>query len=76
MRIRVDATSLRLPGAGVRNYVHYWLRSPGAAAAQRGDEVDTHSPGLRTDADLDHNRSVCGVVGTRAGGWGLAILSI
>jgi glycosyltransferase involved in cell wall biosynthesis len=71
MRIRVDATSLLLRSAGVKTYLHYWLRYLTMAAGRHGHHVDTYPPGLRATLDLDHNRSVSGPVGTA---WRLALV--
>ena len=37
MKVAIDATSLLMPSAGVRNYVHYWLSSLQEAARQGRD---------------------------------------
>jgi glycosyltransferase involved in cell wall biosynthesis len=57
MVITIDATSLLLPSAGVKNYVHYWLRSLAAAASLRGDVVKTYPPGLKATGIINHRAS-------------------
>jgi glycosyltransferase involved in cell wall biosynthesis len=62
MRITIDATTLVLPSAGVKNYVYYWLRSLIAAAGQRGDEVKAYPPLLNDSMPLDHQRAPKGLL--------------
>jgi glycosyltransferase involved in cell wall biosynthesis len=54
MRISIDATTLILPSAGVKNYMYYWLRSLEKAAGLRGDVIQTYPPRLRVSTDIDH----------------------
>lgn len=54
MRITIDAVTLLLPSAGVKNYVYYWLLSLRAAAAALGDIVSTYPPGSRVSRSLNH----------------------
>ena len=55
MRICVDATSLLLRSAGVKNYVYHWMRSLKAEAPQHDI---TAFPLLGEVGALDHERSV------------------
>jgi glycosyltransferase involved in cell wall biosynthesis len=55
MRICVDATSLLLRSAGVKNYVYHWMRSLKAECPE--DEI-TAFPMLGEAGDLDHERSL------------------
>jgi glycosyltransferase involved in cell wall biosynthesis len=55
MRICIDATSLLLRSAGVKNYVYHWMRSLKAEAPQH--EI-TAFPLLGDVGGLDHERSV------------------
>jgi glycosyltransferase involved in cell wall biosynthesis len=55
MRICVDATSLLLRSAGVKNYVYHWMRSLKAEAPQH--EI-TAFPLLGEVGALDHERSM------------------
>jgi glycosyltransferase involved in cell wall biosynthesis len=63
MRICVDATSLLLRSAGVKNYIYYWIRS-----MQRwSPELEVSAfPMLGSVGELDHERSVTGRFGTVA----------
>jgi glycosyltransferase involved in cell wall biosynthesis len=55
MKVAIDATSLLLRSAGVKNYIHYWLSSLQALAQeQRGIRVRTYPPGISTADVLDH----------------------
>jgi glycosyltransferase involved in cell wall biosynthesis len=57
MRICIDATSLLLRSAGVKNYTYHWMRSLQAEAPQ----LDiTAFPLLGDVGELDHERSVLG----------------
>lgn len=58
MRICIDATSLLLRSAGVKNYVFHWMRALGEHAPQL--EI-TAFPRLRVPGALDHERSVLGL---------------
>src|SRR5215471_14724468 len=73
MKIRVDATSLLLPSAGVRNYMHYWLQALAEGASRRNDEISTYPPGVRAGGDLNHKRSAIGSAGTR---WRLGLVRL
>ena len=57
MRITIDATSLLLPSAGVKNYVYY--------AGLQGDSVSTYPPRIKLDRPVDHLGPVMGPRGTR-----------
>jgi glycosyltransferase involved in cell wall biosynthesis len=61
MKILVDATSLLLRSAGIKNYVWHWLRA--MRAASRGHEISAF-PMLRDSGELDHSSSVYGLAGT------------
>ena len=56
MKIVIDATSLLLPSAGVKTYLHYWLSALRGAAA--GDRIATYPPAIRVASHLDHGGSV------------------
>lgn len=60
MRIVVDATSLLLPGLGVRTHIHYWLTALLKAATRRGDTISAYLPGITASPVLDHRTSVSG----------------
>jgi glycosyltransferase involved in cell wall biosynthesis len=65
MRVSIDATTLLLPGTGVKNYVFYWLRSLCEAARQRGDTITTYPPFLNSSTTIDHqfgNNSLRGLI--------------
>lgn len=62
MKIAIDATSLVLPSAGVRNYLHYWLRA--LLDVKLGDERIRIHPFLSVPPQLDHERPVAGKLGT------------
>lgn len=55
MRVSIDATSLLLRSAGVKNYVYHWIRALQAEAPQL--QVSAF-PMLGRVGDLDHDRSV------------------
>ena len=55
MRICVDATSLLLRSAGVKNYVYHWMRS---LKAEAPEHTITAFPLLGEVGALDHERSV------------------
>ena len=57
MRIMVDATSLLLPSAGVKTYLHYWLSAMREASLETGDVVVTYPPAVRLASLLDHEDS-------------------
>jgi glycosyltransferase involved in cell wall biosynthesis len=65
MRIAIDATSMLLPGMGVRTYIHYWLASLLEAAQKRGDAIATYTPGITVPRVLDHLKSSAGHCGTQ-----------
>jgi glycosyltransferase involved in cell wall biosynthesis len=55
MRICIDATSLLLRSAGVKNYVYHWMRS---LRREAPEHTITAFPALGDVGDLDHERSV------------------
>ena len=55
MRICIDATSLLLRSAGVKNYVYHWMRSLKAGSP---DLEVTAFPLLGDAGELDHEKSV------------------
>ena len=58
MKIIIDATSLLLPSAGVKNYMFYWIR---ALLAEAGPDTISLFPLLDSlPADLNHESSPCG----------------
>lgn len=57
MRICIDATSLLVQSAGIKNYVHHWLH---ALRAHRGAHEVTAYPLLGDVGELDHARSMLG----------------
>jgi glycosyltransferase involved in cell wall biosynthesis len=59
MTIAIDGTSLLLPSAGVRNYLHYWVESLMEAAPGSGDKIRIY-PFFGAGAPaslLDHRRA-------------------
>jgi glycosyltransferase involved in cell wall biosynthesis len=64
MKVAIDATSLLLPGAGVRNYLHYWLLALMQAARERGDLVVTYPARIPLEAILNHQQSSAGSLKT------------
>jgi alpha-1,3-rhamnosyl/mannosyltransferase len=58
MKIVIDATSLLLPSAGVKNYIHFWLSSIVKESRARGDRVGTYPPGTWPSTFLNHQKSV------------------
>ncbi|HEY3743704.1 MAG TPA: glycosyltransferase family 1 protein [Bryobacteraceae bacterium] len=69
MRIEIDATSLLLRSAGIKNYTYHWIRHL-QAAARTGDRV-TAFPFLGELGDLNHDGSNLGRTGTL---WRIATL--
>lgn len=65
MRIQVDATTLLMESAGVKNYLYHWLQFLKLEARRRDDRVTTYPPGLGSLAELDHTRSSLGAFATR-----------
>src|SRR5260370_10877108 len=65
MKIAIDATTMLLPGMGVRTYIHYWLASLLDAARLRGDAIATYTPGMVVQRVLDHLKSSSGRRGTQ-----------
>jgi len=61
----IDATSLLLPGMGVKTHMHYWLTSLLEAAPRRGDTIATYSPGIVVPPVLDHRKSAAGRCATQ-----------
>jgi glycosyltransferase involved in cell wall biosynthesis len=57
VRVQIDVTSLLLEGAGVKNYIHYWLRHLELAAMRRADQIATYPPGLDAAEELNHTSS-------------------
>lgn len=57
MRVTIDATSLLLEGAGVKNYMYYWLAALRQASHSCGAEIAAYPPGLSTEEPIDHRRS-------------------
>jgi glycosyltransferase involved in cell wall biosynthesis len=64
MRIAIDATTLLLRSAGVKNYVHYWLLSLLAAAPAHGDSIVTYPLAVPVPQVPDHEKSVAGALAT------------
>ena len=64
MRLTIDATPLLVRSAGVKNYLHYWLRSLRHLAGY--SVVRTFPVNLHAEA-LDHEGSMAGAVATGAG---------
>jgi glycosyltransferase involved in cell wall biosynthesis len=56
MNIVIDATSLLLPGAGVKNHMHYWLASLREATRDQRDTVTTYPPGIAINRIPDHQK--------------------
>ena len=67
MRIKIDATSLLLPSAGVKNYLHYWLLALLEAAPARGDAISTYPPFMPVPSALDHEKPAAGPLRAAAG---------
>src|SRR5215475_4732058 len=63
MKIVIDATSLLLPSAGVRNYLHYWLGSL-LEAKRAGELISAYPFGLPVPSQLHHEQSVSCKFGT------------
>jgi glycosyltransferase involved in cell wall biosynthesis len=64
MRILIDATTLLLPSAGVRNYLHYWILSLQEAVRGGLDRIQTYPPLIPLPQLVGHEKSVAGPVGT------------
>src|SRR5260370_31144805 len=60
MRIAIDATTLLLRSAGVKNYLHYWLLSLVAAAPGHRDSIVTYPLALPVPPVPDHEKSAAG----------------
>jgi glycosyltransferase involved in cell wall biosynthesis len=56
MNIAIDASSLLLPGAGVKNHMHYWLACLREATRDDGDFVTTYPPGIAISRIPDHQK--------------------
>lgn len=69
MRIEIDATSLLLRSAGIKNYTYHWIRHLQAAAS--ADDRVTAFPFLGDLGDLNHDGSNLGRTGTL---WRIATL--
>ena len=54
MRINIDATTLLLPSAGIKTYMHYWLGSLAEAASHRGDNIGVYPPTLQPSSVIEH----------------------
>jgi alpha-1,3-rhamnosyl/mannosyltransferase len=65
MRIGIDATPLLLRSAGVKSYTYYWLASLRREAGERDAILTFPVPGRF--GDLDHERSMAGLLPTVAG---------
>lgn len=63
MKIFIDATSLLLPSAGVKNYVYFWLQALERAASPG---LISAFPFLEPEAPLDHQKSPLGAAATLA----------
>ncbi len=61
MRITIDATPALVRSAGVKNYIHHWMRHLRAAA--RGDEIRLF-PFLDDLGALNHEGSPLGIAST------------
>jgi len=57
MNVRIDATSLLLPGAGIKTYLYYWLASLLEAAREDGTVISTYPPAVAAGAAPDHEAS-------------------
>jgi len=58
MKVAIDATTLLLPSAGVKNYIHYWLAAlRGAAARQPNTRIATYPPYMTAPDVIDHQKS-------------------
>jgi len=64
MRIVVDATSLLLRSAGVKNYLYYWLLSLFQSARDRCDELRSYPLGVPIAPVLNHQDSIGHSVGS------------
>src|SRR6202521_4273971 len=62
MRVTIDSTAALLRSAGVKSYIHYWIRSL-RAQARAGDEIRAF-PFLENFDRLDHEGSALGWWGT------------
>jgi glycosyltransferase involved in cell wall biosynthesis len=62
MRVTIDATPALLRSAGVKSYIHHWIRSLRVQARQ-GDEILAF-PFLKNFDRLDHEGSALGLWGT------------
>jgi len=67
MKVVIDATSLLLRSAGVKNYLYYWLSSLVEASQASGEEVKTYPPAIRIPPVLDHERPAASAGGTVLG---------
>ena len=61
MKVLIDATSLLLPSAGVKNYVHFWLQALEKAAPPGSVSA---FPFLKDTRTLDHQKSTLGSAAT------------
>mgnify|MGYP001795867976 CR=1 FL=1 len=56
LKVVIEATSLLLRSAGVKNYTHYWLAALREAARRSGDTITTFPPGVRADGAVNHEQ--------------------
>jgi alpha-1,3-rhamnosyl/mannosyltransferase len=63
MKIVIDATSLLLPSTGVKNYLHYWLRSM-LDGGPSTEQIFTYPLRVPVPSKLDHQHSATGGFGT------------
>src|SRR5580700_10509804 len=66
MRITIDATTLLLPSAGVRTYIHYWLASLLEDSAKEHDRLSFYPLGVPLSPGIDHERPVSGRLATKS----------
>jgi alpha-1,3-rhamnosyl/mannosyltransferase len=57
MKIVIDATSMLLRSAGVKNYLYYWIRALQQASAATNDRIAIHPFELPLPTVLDHEHS-------------------
>jgi alpha-1,3-rhamnosyl/mannosyltransferase len=60
MQVAIDATTLLLPSAGVKNYIYYWLQALMTAAPARGDSLMNYPLHLKPSEVLNHKAYVSG----------------
>ena len=64
MHLTIDATSLLLPSAGVKNHLYYWLRSLLDRAPGGGYHVSLYPPVFTAQGALRHDASTAGTLRT------------